>query len=160
MSASEAKRSVLFTVSQTRRRVLVIVMYLFMFASSLVLALGPDSWWIVIAILLAQAIHIIVFIRLINPINKEVANKKDPDLDERQLAARNRAHYHAYQILATFLISIVTLPMAAALYGGASFPMSFTTWHFQALFLFSTYLIVSLPASALAWMEPDPRPDE
>ena len=55
---------------------------------------------------------------------------------------------------------IVTLPMAAATYGGASFPMSFTHSNFMGALLFSAHLTISLPASVVAWTEPDPDPDE
>ncbi len=159
MSAPSAKRSILHTVSRSRRRVLVAAMYVLLCVFSLGLALNTDSWWTLIVTILVEILYLIVFSRVITPINKEIASRKESDLDERQLAVRDRAHYHAYQLLGSFLVLIVVLPMAAATFGGASFPMSFTHSHFLGAALFSIHLTVSLPASVVAWMEPDPRPD-
>lgn len=86
--------------------------------------------------------------------------KKAPDLDERQLSVRNAAHYHAYQILRIVLVTITVAPLAADLYAGVSLPLSLTSWHFQGLFFFYANLTISLPASVVAWTEPDPSPDD
>lgn len=141
---------------------LVVTMQTGMAAFALSLALAGDSnsmrWWV--PLFGFQALYMVVFFKIIRPIMREVSDKKAADLDERQLAIRDRAHHHAYQILGTVVFSLAALPIAAALYAGMSLPISLTHWHLQGLFFFFMNLIISLPASVVAWMEPDPSLDD
>lgn len=50
--------------------------------------------------------------------------------------------------------------MAAYVYAGFSLPLSLTHWHLLGLFFLFMNLTVSLPASVVAWTEPDPETDE
>jgi hypothetical protein len=50
--------------------------------------------------------------------------------------------------------------LAASLYLGVDLPLRITHWHFMALYLLFMNLSISLPASVVAWTEPDPEPDE
>jgi hypothetical protein len=104
-----------------------------------------------------------LYAKLLLPIMRELTAKKDPELDERQLAVRNRAYYYAYGILAgVFGLSVLyamvaTLPGSA---GGADLPMPSTLNAFTLLILLISHLAISLPASVVAWTEPDPLFDE
>lgn len=152
--------SALHTMSRARRRWLVLTMQLGMTAYALAFAFtGLNAWWLFPLILCLQALYMVIFFRMLRPIMKEVV-RKAADLDERQIALRNRAHYDAYQILATVVCVVTVFPLAAAPYAGVSLPISMTQWHFHGLFFFFANLIVSLPASVVAWTEPDPEPDE
>ena len=50
--------------------------------------------------------------------------------------------------------------MAAYVYAGFSLPLSLTHWHLLGLLFLFMNLTVSLPASVVAWTEPDPETDE
>lgn len=110
-------------------------------------------------ILCLEALYLSLFLLFLRPIMSEVANKKASDLDERQLSVRDRAHYRSYQILGTILVTFTVLPLAAELYAGIDIPWSVTHWHFQGLFFLFMNLVLSLPASVVAWTEPDPQRD-
>ncbi len=101
----------------------------------------------------------IIFFRFLRPIMSEVI-KKDRDLDERELSLRNAAHYRAYQILRSALTTVMAAPMVAFVYFGVDLPLRLTQWHFMALFFLFANLSVSLPASVVAWTEPDPEPED
>lgn len=152
--------SALHTMSRTRRRWLVLTMQLGMAAYALAFSFaGINAWWLFLLVMCLQAVYTIIFFRVLRPVMKEVV-KEAEDLDERQIALRDRAHYDAYQILGTVVCMVTALPMAAFVYAGFSLPLSLTQWHLLGLFFFFANLIVSLPASVVAWTEPDPEPDE
>lgn len=144
-------------MSRWRRRVLVLVMQAGMVGWALALALaGASSWWIAALIFCLQALYLVIWHRILRPIMREVI-KTTPYLDERQLSVRDRAHYHAYEILGVVLISLACAPLMFGLYVGVDLPLTLTHWHFQGLFFFFFNLTLSLPASVVAWTEPDPE---
>jgi hypothetical protein len=100
-----------------------------------------------------------IFFRFLRPIMAEVS-KKDRDLDERKLSLRDAAHYHAYQILVIVVSTLTVAPMGASLYFGVDLPLRLTQWHLTALFFLFANLTISLPASVVAWTEPDPEPED
>ena len=160
MTAPTAKRSALHTMSRGRRRTLILVMQLGMAAWALTFALTrADSWSVVILSLGLQLLYMVIFFRVLRPIMVEVI-KKDRDLDERELSLRNAAHCHAYQILIVAITTVTAAPMAASLYFGVDLPLQLTHWHLTALFFLFMNLSMSLPASVVAWNEPDPEPED
>lgn len=139
--------------------VLVLVMQLSMVAYALALAFaGFDSWSVVLLVICLQSLYMVIFSRFLRPVMKEVI-KETPDLDERELSVRNQAHYSAYQVLKVVLTIVTAAPLAASLYFGVDLPLRITHWHFAALYLLFMNLSISLPASVVAWTEPDPEPE-
>ncbi len=110
-------------------------------------------------VLCLELVYTVIFFRFLRPIMSEVI-KKDRYLDERELSLRNAAHYRAYQILITALTTITAAPIAASVYFGVDLPLRITQWHFTALFFLFMNLSISLPATVVAWTEPDPEPDD
>lgn len=160
MSIPTAKRSALHTMSRGRRRALVLAMQVSMVAYVLAFAFsGVNSWWLLLLILCLQSLYMVIFFRLLRPVMAEII-KKEPDLDERELSLRNQAHYYAYQVLVVVLTTVITASMAASLYFGVDLPLRITHWHFSALFFFFANLSTSLPASVVAWTQPDPAPED
>lgn len=159
MSAPTAKRSALHTMSRERRRALVLIMQLGMVAYAVALSFtGADSWQVVALVLCLQMLYMVVFSRFLRPVMAEVI-KKDRDLDERELSLRNAAHYRAYQILGSVIATVIAAPIGASLYFGIDLPLQLTQWHLTALFFLFANLNASLPASVVAWTEPDPEPE-
>jgi hypothetical protein len=159
VSAPTTKSSALHTMSRGRRRALVLVMQLSMVAYALALAFaGVDSWSVVLLVICLQSLYMAIFSRFLRPVMKEVI-KKQPDPDERELSVRNQAHYSAYQVLKVVLTTVTAAPLAASLYFGVDLPLRITHWHFIALYLLFMNLSISLPASVVAWTEPDPEPE-
>lgn len=143
----------------TRRRMLVVAFYLCMTVFAGALGFGGDRWWVLPALgllILAFAIHF----RLIRPIALEVMKGDISKLDERQISVRDRAHYHAYQILVVAFMSVLFYAWLATGFGAPYLPMPGMSQHFAGLLFLSVQLVASLPASVVAWIEPDPRPDE
>lgn len=160
MSAPTARRSALHTMTRGRRRALVLIMQLGMVAYALATAFtGADSWRDLVVVLSFQSLYMVIFFRFLRPIMAEVI-KRDRDLDERELSLRNAAHYHAFQILTTALVIVIAAPMGASLYLGLDLPLRVTPWHLVALFFLFANLSMSLPASVVAWTEPDPEPED
>ena len=160
MSAPMTGSSALHTMSRGRRRALVLVMQLGMVAYALTYAFaGVDSWRVLTLVLCLQLLYTVIFFRFLRPIMGEVI-KKDRDLDEREISLRNVAHYHAYQILIAVVSTVTVAPMAASLYFGVELPLQLTQWHLTALFFLFMNLSISLPASVVAWTEPDPEPED
>jgi len=160
MTVPAAKRSALHTMSWGRRRALVLVMQLGMVSWALTFTLArANSWSVVVLSFCLQLSYMIIFFRFLRPVMTEVI-KKDWDLDEREISLRNFAHYHAYQILVVVLTVVITAPMGASLYFGVNLPLQLTHWHLTALFFLFANLSISLPASVVAWTEPDPKPED
>ena len=67
--------------------------------------------------------------------------------------------FAAYQVLVTVLMTVTSAPMIAFVYFGLTLPLHVTQWHFLALFFLFINLSISLPASVVAWTEPDPEPE-
>lgn len=156
----QAKRSALHTMSRGRRRALVLVTQLGMVAYVLAYAFTRvDSWRVFALVLCLQSLYMVIFFRFLRPVMAEVI-KKDRDLDERELSLRNAAHYQAYQILTVAITMVIVGPLAASLYLGVDLPLRITHWHLVALYLLFMNLSASLPASVVAWNEPDPEPED
>ncbi len=85
-------------VSRGRRRRWVLAMYVCVAAVALWLALGDDHWsaWLAVAPMVAAAT---LYFKLVVPIRYSLTEKEDGELDERQLAVRNRAYFYAFRIL-------------------------------------------------------------
>jgi uncharacterized membrane protein len=147
-------------MSRGRRRALVLIMQLGMVAYAFALSFtGADSWRVVALVLCLQLSYMAIFFRFLRPVMAEII-KKDRDLDERELSLRNAAHYRAYQILGSVTSIVIAAPMGASLYFGVDLPLQLTQWHLAALFFLFTNLSISLPASVVAWTEPDPDSEE
>lgn len=163
MSIPTAKRSALHTMSRRRRRALVLVMQLGVVAYALALAFtGAELWWVLVLSICLQLLYGVIFFRFLRPIMSEVI-KKNPDLDERELSLRNQAHYSAYQVLVTVVSAVTAVtaaPLFASLYFGVNLPLHVTRWHFLAVFSLFMNLSISLPASVIAWTQPDPAPED
>jgi hypothetical protein len=159
VSVPTTKGSALHTMRRGHRRALVLVMQLSMVAYALALAFaGVEAWSVVLLVLCLRSLYMVIFFRFLRPVMKEVI-KKTPDLDERELSVRNQAHYSAYQVLTVVLTTVTAAPLAASLYFGVDLPLRITHWHFMALYLLFMNLSISLPASVVAWTEPDPEPE-
>ncbi len=160
MSVPTAKGSALHTMTRRRRRWLIMAMQIGMVAYALAFTFaGANSLWLVLLILCLQALYMLIFFWMLRPVAREISDRNVSDLDERQIAVRDRAHHHAYQVLAMVILTVTAAPMAASLYFGVDLPLQMTAWHFVGLFLFFMNLGVSLPASVIAWTEPDPEPE-
>ena len=120
-----------------------------------------DSWFVLTVGILVVAFSL--HAKLLVPVIKEVTGKKDPELDERQLAVCDRAYGRAYGILGAVFMSVVLYAMLAALpglLGGVDLPTPRTVSDFALLILLFAHLDVSLPAAVVAWTEPEPLLDE
>lgn len=159
MSTPTVRRSALHTMSRGRRRGLVVVMQLGMVAYALAFAFaGAELWWVLALVVSLQLSYGVTFSRFLRPIMTEIM-KKVPDLDERELSLRNRAHYSAYRVFASVVLTITGAPMIA-LFLGVDFPLRVTPWHILAAYFLFMNLSISLPASVVAWTEPDPAPED
>lgn len=158
MNDRTVARSSMWNLSRASRRWMVAVMYLCLTAFAAVIALGENLWWALLAIGLLVSFGVI-HTRLIQPIVRE-AGSKTSELDERQLMVRDHAHYRAYQILGALFITSVLYEAVAVMFVGVSLPAPTTGRHFVALIVLLSILIGSLPASVVAWVEPDPPTEE
>lgn len=118
------------------------------------LASRLSTAWLFVPAALCALIFLVSFARIfygVQPWN--VANRTDADVDERQRAVRERAHYLAYNSWSL------------------SFALGLLYWYFAGEFgwwwpsgygartaLFWTLLLslTSLPSAIVAWLEPDP----
>ena len=86
-----------------------------------------------------------------------VANRSDAEIDERQRAVRERAHYLAYNSWALgFSLGLLYWYFAGEF--GWWLPRSYNER--TAVFWTLLLSLVSLPSAIIAWLEPDPIPDE
>lgn len=162
MSDRTADRQGTRIPSRTRRRLQVATMYLCLAGYVGSSAFGGESWWILL-FLVPLVVAVVIYSRLIVPINNEVAGRKTSELDERQLAVRDRAHHHAYHILGgLLLLALVYASWSSALGvpGGERLPMPRISEDLSTLLVPAIFLVASLPASVAAWIGPDPLPDE
>ncbi len=160
MNIPTAKRSALFSMSRGRRRALVMVMQLGMVAYAVAFAFaGADLWWVLALAILLQVLYGVIFSRVLRPIMAEIM-RKDPELDERELSVRNRAHYSAYRVFVSVVLTITASPMIAFVYFGLDVPLHITPWHILAVYFLFMNLSISLPSSVVAWTEPDPEPED
>jgi hypothetical protein len=75
-------------------------------------------------------------------------------LDERELQARDRAHYIAYRILRWTLCCA-----GAAIVFGMNFAPTFFLKNSPTLLWALVIFVLSLPQSVILWTEPEPLPD-
>lgn len=134
-------------------------MYLCVAAVVLWLAFGGNRWsvWLAVAPLIVTAT---LYFKLVMPIAQALTEKKDRELDERQLAARNRAYFHAFRILGLVVFGAVLYGALAAGAVESELPTPRTISDFGTLGVLVAFLLDSLPAAAAAWAEPDPEPEE
>ena len=158
MSDQVAEGTVLGRTSRTRRRRLVTRMYLCLVVFLGAFAIPGEPWWILLA-LIPMFYALALYAKLIRPIAQELTDKKDPELDERELMIRNRAYYHAYRMLSiVFGLSLAYALFVTVFFRDAGLPVPKTWVNFAHLTLLLAYLVVSLPASVVAWTEPAPEP--
>lgn len=160
MNDQVAEGTVLEKTSRGRRRQLVVRMYLCLAVFLGAFAVPGEPWWILLA-LLPLIYAFTLYAKLIRPIVGELTEKRDPELDERELMVRNHAYYHAYRLLsAVFGLFLAYLLFATVFFRDAGLPVPSTLGDFAQLALLLAYLVMSLPASVVAWTEPDPVPDK
>ena len=152
--------SVLESVGRDRRRLWVASMYLSLAATAGIFAVAGERWWIVLAVIpfvFASALYG----KVIQPIVRGLTEKEDPELDERELMVRNRAYRRAYQALgAIFVLVLASAASFTVFFGAESLPVPRTLRDFALLTLLLGYLLISLPASIVAWTEPDPASED
>jgi hypothetical protein len=85
------------------------------------------------------------------------ANAPDAALDEREIAARNRAYLYAYQGLAS-LVTVGALYFAT-LAPDLGLPMPQTRDHWWTFVWGLLALSIALPAAIHGWIAPDPLPE-
>ena len=147
-------------LSQRRRRLVVAAMHLGLAAYAVVGAFGGDSPWVLLSVgFLLGAI--IIHFRFLLPLAREANSKVPRGFDERQISIRDRAYHRAYRILGNLFLLAVACVVLYARYDTARFlPLPETSVQFEPLLLVSLYLYATLPASVMAWIEPDPPDDE
>lgn len=114
--------------------------------------------WLFAPAALCGLIFLVSFARIfygVQPWN--VANRSDAEVDERQRAVREQAHYLAYHSWgAAFGLGLVYWYFAGEF--GGWLPRSYNER--TAVFWTLLLSLVSLPSAIIAWLEPDPVPDE
>lgn len=110
--------------------------------------------WLFVPAALCALVFLVSFARIfygVQPWN--VANQRDPDLDERQQAVRNRAYFFAYNVLSAVLgVALLYWYFAGDL--GWWLPRSDAGR--VAIFWTLLLALISLPSAFVAWLEPDP----
>lgn len=145
------------STGRARRRLAVATMYLCMVAIVGMIAFEGESWWLLLGYFVLLALAIAIQTRVVGPIARDVTGRRAPELDERQLAVRDRAHHHAYHILGGLLLLTVAY---ATLSSGLGLPIPGTYLEGSALVVLVTFVYPSLPAAVVAWIGPDPLPEE
>lgn len=140
-------------VPRAARRLLVLVAYvgyaLLVLAWSFLPA--PAKWLLIAPLGLAviTAAGMLLAPRLLG-----ISDGADNELDERQLAARNRTYLAAYRVLGVLALLSALYYMVATSDGKWWLPR--TDRETQALFWGVWLVAVTLPAALAAWTEPDP----
>ena len=92
---------------------------------------------------------------------RRVADLPDEDIDERQVALRDRSYLVAYRIVGT---TVLWLMLAAYIVADASATQvvasSVAAWLMSDAFFVLIALIVFLPSAVLAWYAPDETEDD
>ena len=149
-------------LSQRQRRVLVLAEYAGLFFYLTVSVFMDDAWWLWLA-LGGIVATVLIHSRLLVRFTQKIANKEDAELDERQTAVRDNAHHTAYQILGSaIIVGLVLLQMLT------TGPLDIRPWTPQLsirsivapVFTTILWMYVSLPTAVIAWVQPDPDPDE
>lgn len=144
---------------RTRRRVIVLggaVMAALLLASAFVIVPGSMASSVlklVIALLTIAGFALV----MTRSIYWYVGNAPDGDLDERELALRNRSYFKAYALFAglSVLSAFYLLDLAPDL--GLWMPTHYDQWWSLAWALL--ILALAAPAAFVAWDEPDPELD-
>lgn len=97
-----------------------------------------------------------IYFKLVVPIARALTEKDDHELDERQLAVRNRAYFYAFRILGIVIFGAVLYGALAAGSAWSELPTPRTTSDFGTLGVLVAFLLGSLPAAIAAWTESDP----
>lgn len=139
------------SLSRTNRRVLVLTAYLGFLALILAWTLIDQPWrWLLVLPLGFATLR--AFGLLLLPKTLGTSDGTDDDLDERQLQVRNHGYLNAYRVLG-FLVTLSALYYFIAGDTGWWLP---TTENERTAFFWGTWgLTMALPASILAWTEPD-----
>lgn len=160
MNDQVAEGTILEKTSQGRRRHLVVRMYLCLAVTVGMFVVASEHWWILLA-LMPMVYAFALYTKLIQPIAKDLTEKTDRELDERELMIRNRAYYHAYRMLSVvFGLSIAYALFVKVFFSDVNLPVPETLGAFAVLILLLAHLVVSFPASVVAWTEPDPEPED
>jgi hypothetical protein len=140
-------------VARRTRRVLVLTAYLGYAAMLLAWTLleQPVRWLFVLPLGLAA---ILAMGMLLMPQLLGVSEGADEQLDERQIALRNRTYLNAYRVLGA-LVVLSALYYMLAQGGGWWLPRS--DLETQAFFWGSWLIALTLPTAITAWTEPDLR---
>ena len=130
-----------------------------------VLQLGPDQGGSQPAVsiigLLLVAASFLAFAVLAGSSFQRMSQEEEQKLDERELAQRNRATYHAFSVFAG-LVALGLLYMNLRIDFVDAFPLwaPTTPEHWNALFWAVIILALTLPAAFLAWENEPPFTDE
>ena len=124
-------------------------MYLCAAAVALWLAFCGNHWsgWLAIVPPIAATI---IYFKLVVPVREALTEKEDRELDERQLAVRNRAYFYAFRILGMIVFGVVLYGALAVEGVGSGLPMPRTTSDFGTLGVLAAFLLGSLPAAVAA----------
>ena len=142
-------------MGRDRRRLLVISMYLSLAATTGIFKFAGGSWWIILAAV-SFVFAFALYGKVIRPIAHDLTEKEDPELDERELMVRNRAYYQAYRALGIiFALALASAAFFTVFFGADELPVPGTLSDFALLMMLLGYLLISLPASIVAWTEPD-----
>ena len=144
------KRSLPLTARRTRRA-LVLTTYLGYLGMVLAWSVleQPLRWLFVLPLGFAA---ILAMGLLLMPQLLGISEGADEQLDERQVAVRNRTYLNAYRILGALVI-LTALYYMLAQGGGWWLPSS--DLETQAFFWGSWLLALTLPTALTAWSEPD-----
>lgn len=143
-------------LGRSSRRLLVVAIYFGLFAYTAETPIGGNSWWIFAAGLLGIGATMVIYGSLLLPFTQKIADKKESELDERQVAIRNRAHRTAYQILGSLVIvALVYTQISLDYFSNSPWAPSITEDSMTAVALGAIWLIITLPTSIIAWTEPD-----
>lgn len=153
-------RGVARNLSRGQRRLLVAAIYLGLVVYTSIFSVVGDSWWL-LAGLLGFVTTIAIHSWLLAPFTQRIADKKENDLDERQLAIRNHAHRTAYQILAAMvMLALLYIQVNLAYFDGRLWTLSVTDQNISYFLVGAIWLVITLPTSIIAWKEPDPEREE
>lgn len=153
-------RGVARRLSRGQRRLLVAAIYLGLVAYTSIFSVVGDSWWL-LAGLLGLVATVAIHSWLLAPFTQRIADKKENDLDERQLAVRNHAHRTAYQILgAVVMLALLYAYINLVHFDGRLWTLSVMDQNISYFVVDTIWLVITLPTSIIAWNEPNAEPEE
>lgn len=147
---------------QRRRRLAVLVMYLFMalflgaFTGFSTLENIPGVWrWLMAACSIVLLLQLGSAFYALRDVTGDVANQRGNDLDEREHAIRDRAYYRAYKILSSIALCVLFYYVIALDSNVLPLRVPQAEGSRMAVFLCAFLLVTTLPTAILAWDEPD-----